>query len=263
MPRGRDRRIRLEVDLEDVLFGKETELTIKRLETCETCGGNGSRAGTQPRVCARCGGYGQLRIAQGFFSLTTTCDVCGGSGKVIADPCPDCHGQGRVNEKATLKINIPRGIDSGTQLRLVGEGEAGPPGGQRGDLYVVLSVRPHEIYERDGIDLHREFEVSFVQAALGDELTVDTPWGPYSFKMPAGTQPGHRFRINNHGVPRSDSPDAPRGNLYLHMKMTVPRKLSERQRELLREFAKESGQDLPQENKGFFGKFRESLGLDG
>lgn len=261
--RGRDRRIRLEVDLEDVLFGKETELTIKRLETCETCGGNGSRAGTQPRVCARCGGYGQLRIAQGFFSLTTTCDVCGGSGKVIADPCPDCHGQGRVNEKATLKINIPRGIDSGTQLRLVGEGEAGPPGGQRGDLYVVLSVRPHEIYERDGIDLHREFEVSFVQAALGDELTVDTPWGPYSFKMPAGTQPGHRFRINNHGVPRSDSPDAPRGNLYLHMKMTVPRKLSERQRELLREFAKESGQDLPQENKGFFGKFRESLGLDG
>lgn len=260
--RGRDLRIRLEITLEDVLFGKETELSLRRLEVCDTCGGNGARIGSAPQACRRCGGSGQLRIAQGFFSLTTTCDVCGGAGRIISDPCPDCHGQGRRNEKVTLKINVPRGVETGTQLRLLGEGEAGPVGGDRGDLYVALTVHEHARYQRDHADLHCEEPISFAQAALGDDVTVQTPYGPYSFKIPAGTQTGHRFRVPNHGVPRGDSPDAPRGNLYVHVRVQVPKKLTDRQRELLREFAHESGEEAPKEEKGFFGKFKESLGLD-
>jgi molecular chaperone DnaJ len=261
-PRGRDLRVRLDIDLEDALFGKETELTLKRLETCVTCGGSGSKPGSKPQACPRCGGHGQLRIVQGFFSLTTTCDVCGGNGQVIRDPCEACRGHGRVSQKATLKIRIPRGVDSDMQLRVVGDGEAGPPGGDRGDLYVLLRVRPHKRYRREGNDLHCEQEIGFAQAALGDELKVETPFGPYAFKMLAGTQPDHRFRVGNHGVPRSDGADAPRGNLYVHVKLVVPKKLTDRQRELLREFAKEGGAEPPTESKGFFDKFKETLGLD-
>ena len=260
--RGRDLRIRLEISLEDVLFGKETELNLRRLEVCGVCGGSGARKGTSPQSCRRCNGTGQLRIAQGFFSLTTTCDVCGGRGQIITEPCPDCRGQGRSNEKVSLKINVPRGVETGTQLRLVGEGEAGPPGGQRGDLYVALNVREHARFQRDHYDLHCEEPINFVQAALGDDLEIQTPFGPYSFKMPAGTQTGHRFRINNHGIPRSDSADAPRGNLFVHVRVQVPKKLNDRQKELLREFARESGDETPREGKGFFDKFKESLGLD-
>jgi molecular chaperone DnaJ len=261
-PRGRDLRVRLEVDLEDVLFGKETELSLRRLETCKVCSGSGARPGSSPQTCRRCGGHGQLRIAQGFFSLTTTCDVCGGRGQIIGDPCEECRGRGRVNEKATIKLNIPRGIEAGTHLRLIGEGEAGPPGGDRGDFYVVIEIREHKRYQRDGIDLHCEQEVSFPRAALGDELTIETPYGPYTFKMPAGTQPGHRFRINNHGVPRGDGEDAPRGNLYAHIRLAVPKQLTDRQRDLLREFAVESGEEPPSESKGLFDKFKETLGFD-
>ncbi|MCL5269733.1 MAG: molecular chaperone DnaJ [bacterium] len=260
--RGRDLRINLEITLEDVLFGKETELSLKRLENCETCGGTGARRGSNPQTCRRCRGQGQIRIAQGFFSITTTCDVCGGRGKVIQDPCPDCHGQGRRNEKVSIKVRIPRGVETGTQLRMLEEGEAGPPGGERGDLYIALAVKAHPRYERDGIDLHCEQEVSFTQAALGDELTVETPYGPYTFKMPAGTQPGHRFRITNHGVPRADSESAPRGTLYVHIRLVVPKKLTDRQKELLREFGAAGGDETPSQQKGFFEKFRESMGFD-
>lgn len=260
--RGRDMRLRLNVTLEDVLFGKEAELKLKRLEVCDTCGGSGAKAGTKPQSCSRCGGAGQIRVAQGFFSLTTTCDVCRGTGQTISDPCPDCHGQGRRQEKVSLKINIPRGIDDGTQLRLLGEGEAGPPGGDRGDLYVVLMVDEHELYDREGHDLHFEQTISFVQASLGDELTVETPYGPFTFNLSAGTPTGHRFRITNHGVPRGDYDDAPRGDLYCHVRIDVPKKLTDRQRELLLEFASESGDEVPKGQKGFFDKFKESIGLD-
>jgi len=261
-PRGRDLRVRLDITLDDVLFGKQTELSLRRLEVCTTCAGSGARKGAVAQACRRCGGSGQLRIAQGFFSLTTTCDVCGGAGQIITDPCPDCHGQGRKNEKVTLKLNVPRGVETGTQLRMLGEGEAGSVGGDRGDLYVALNVHEHPRYRREGHDLHCEETVSFVQAALGDDLTVETPYGPYSFKMPAGTQSAHRFRITNYGVPRADSTEAARGNLYVHVRVQVPKKLSDHQKELLREFAKASGHEIPKEDKGFFGKFKESLGLD-
>lgn len=261
-PRGRDLRIRLDISLDDVLFGKETELSLRRLEVCTGCGGSGARKGSHPQTCRRCGGSGQLRITQGFFSLTTTCDVCGGQGRTITDPCPNCHGQGRTNEKVTLKINVPRGIETGTQLRLVGEGEAGPIGGDRGDLYVAITVHDDPRYQRDHLDLHAEEPISFVQAALGDDLTVQTPWGPYTFKLPAGTQSAHRFRISNHGVPRTDNAESARGNLYIHVKIQTPKKLTDRQKELLREFAREGGEAIPKEEKGFFNKFKETLGLD-
>lgn len=260
--RGRDMRVRMEIGLEDALFSKETEITIKRLEACTTCGGNGCKPGTQPKTCARCGGSGQLRRTQGFFSLQSPCDQCGGRGKIIADPCGDCGGQGRKSEKVTLKVVIPRGVDDGTQLRMLGEGEAGPPGGERGDLYILIGVREHERYQREGHDLHAEHKISYVQATLGDELTVETPYGPYSFKLPAGTQPGQRFRVSNHGVPRADHPDAPRGNLFIHARLDVPKKLNDKQKEALRLFAEASGDDAPKEDKGLFGKIKESLGMD-
>lgn len=257
--RGRDLRVRLDVDLEDVLYGKEVDITLKRLENCETCGGTGAKPGTKVKTCPRCQGHGQIRVSQGFFHLTTTCDVCRGAGQVIQHPCADCGGAGRLNTKVQLKVHIPRGVESGTQLRIGAEGEAGPAGSPRGDLYVVLNIEDDPRYARDGHDLHAERPVSFVQASLGDEIEMATPWGPYKFKIPSGTQTGQRFRINNHGVPRSDSEDAPRGNLYVHVKVQVPKKLSERQKEILREFAAEDGETLHEPEKGFFGKVKEAI----
>ncbi|MEN6626164.1 MAG: molecular chaperone DnaJ [Candidatus Sumerlaeia bacterium] len=261
-PRGRDMRVRLDLSLEDVISGKETELTLKRLELCTVCNGSGARPGSSPKTCPRCGGAGRLRLVQGFFSMTTTCDVCHGRGQVISDPCPDCGGQGRSERKVSIRLRVPRGVDDGTQLRMVGEGEAGPPGGDRGDLYVVLNVKRHKRYERDGIDLHAQEAISFTLAALGGECTVETPYGPQTIKVPAGSQPGHTIRLANYGVPRADSEDAPRGSLYCHLTVQVPKKLTERQRELLQELAKESGENPAPGAKGFFDKVREKIGLE-
>lgn len=262
VPRGRDLRLRLDVTLEEVLFGKEKELSLRRLERCETCGGSGAKPGTEPKTCPQCQGVGQIRVTQGFFSMTRGCDVCGGSGKVISDPCRDCNGKGRRNEQVSIKLRIPRGIDSDTQLRMMGEGEAGPAGGERGDLYVILNIQPHERYERDGDDLHCEHAISFVQAALGDTVEVETPYGDYSFKIPAGTQPGQRFKIGNHGVPRADHETAARGNLYVHVRVEVPKKLTQEQKGKLLEYAETCGEKVPQAEKGFFEKFKETLKFD-
>ncbi len=258
---GRDLRVRIDVTLEDVLHGRETEITLKRLESCQTCSGSGAKPGTSARNCSRCGGAGRLRVVQGFFSLTTTCDVCQGRGKVIGDPCPDCSGQGRREEKVTLQIRIPRGVEHGTQLRLVGEGEAGGPGAPRGDLYVLLAMRDHKRYQREGLDLHCEEPISFTLAALGGELSLDTPWGAHTLKVPAGTQPGAEFRIPGYGVPRGDSDAAPRGSLYAHVTIQVPKKISDRQRELLVEYARVSGEEL-REQKGMIDRLKEKIGLD-
>ena len=256
--RGRDLRVRLDLNLEDVLFGREEEIKISRLEACSTCDGSGARPGTSPRACPRCGGAGRIRIVQGFFSMATTCDACHGRGRIISDPCPDCRGQGRREQQTTLRIDVPRGVETGTQLRLLGEGEAGPRGGQRGDLYVVLAVREHKRYRRDGFNLHVEEPISFTLASLGGELQVQTPYGPKSIKIPAGAQPGHVLRIPNHGVPRGDRDDAPRGALHVRLAVQIPRKLTERQRELLRELARESGES-PSESRSFFDKVREKI----
>jgi molecular chaperone DnaJ len=264
---GRDLRIQLDLELEDILFGKEQEITLKRPEPCETCGGDGCAEGSRPLICGRCRGRGQVLRSSGFFHITTTCDACGGKGQVISDPCADCHGEGRVNAEVKLRIHIPRGVSTGTQLRLSGEGEAGPNGTPRGDLYVVLNVHEHERFERDRFDLHCEVPISFAQAALGDDLEIDTPWGPHHVRIPQGTQPHQHFKVPDRGIPRADSELAPKGDLYVHMRLQVPKKLNEKQRELLREFAKESGEPLPVEGKGFLGKMKESfeelMGKDG
>ncbi|MCH8333336.1 molecular chaperone DnaJ [Candidatus Sumerlaeota bacterium] len=257
--RGRDLRIVLEIELEDILYGKETDISLKRLEPCATCGGDGCQPGTRAHTCRRCGGHGQVRISQGFFQLTTTCDVCYGRGRVIPTPCPECRSEGRINKKVKLKIHIPRGVETGNQLRMLGEGEAGPGGSPRGDLYIVLNIAQHKRYERDGFDLHCEETISFAQATLGDELDVATPWDNTKLKIPAGTQTGHRFRISNYGIPHSDNRMTFRGDLYVHVTLEVPKKLTERQKELLREFAAERGELQLREDKGFLGKVKESL----
>lgn len=264
---GRDLRIQLDLDLEDILYGKEQEITLKRPEPCEACGGDGCAEGTKPQICGRCRGQGQVLRSSGFFHITTTCEACRGQGQIIEEPCADCRGEGRVNAEVKLKIHIPRGVSTGTQLRLTGEGEAGQRGTPRGDLYVVLNVLEHERYERDRFDLHCEHSVTFPQAALGDDLTLETPWGEHKIRIPAGTQPGQHFKVPDFGVPRADSELAPKGDLYIHMRLDVPKKLNEKQKELLREFAEASGHELPVEGKGFLGRMRESfeelMGKDG
>ncbi len=260
-PRGRDLRVRLEISLDEALKGAKTQITLKRLESCETCTGTGAKKGSKPERCSRCKGAGQVRVTQGFFQLTSTCDVCRGRGEVHKNPCADCQGQGRVEKKAKIEITIPRGVENGTQLRVIGEGEAGSPGAPRGDLYVVLSVAPDERYERDGHDLHYVQPISFVQATLGDEFEIETPWGKAKLKVPAGAQHADKMRLHNHGAPMEDAEDAPRGSLYAHLKIVIPKKLNERQKELMREFSKESGElghEL-QEEKGFFERVKETI----
>lgn len=260
-PRGRDLRVRLDVDLKTVLNGGKTEITIKRLETCKPCKGSGAKPGTKSSKCSRCSGSGHIRVSQGFFQLTTTCDVCRGRGEVIANACAECGGEGRVQERVKISLDIPAGIETGTQLRIIGEGEAGPQGSQRGDLYVVLAVEDDPRYARDGDDLHFEQEISIVQASLGDEIEIETPWGPNKLKIPAGAQFGEKVRMANLGIPRDESKDAPRGHLYAHLKVIVPKKLNEKQKEILRQFAEESGFKPGEihEEKGFFEKAKEAF----
>lgn len=256
---GRDLRIRLDLELEDILLGKEQEITLKRPEPCTACSGSGCAPGTQPEVCGRCRGQGQVLRSSGFFHISTTCEACHGQGRRIPNPCPECHGEGRISATVKLRIHIPRGVTTGTQLRLTGEGEAGPQGAPAGDLYVVLNVANHDRYERDRYDLHCVEPIRFVQAALGDDLQIETPWGPHTLRIPPGTQTGQDFKIADFGVPRADSELAPKGNLFVHVRVDVPKKLNERQKELLREFAKESGDEPVVEGKGILGKMKESF----
>ncbi|MBI1785291.1 molecular chaperone DnaJ [Candidatus Sumerlaeota bacterium] len=258
--RGRDLRVHLEIGLDQVIRGSKQEITLKRLERCGVCNGTGAKKGSKPSRCQRCGGSGHLRVSQGFFQLTTTCDVCRGRGEVISNPCGECHGEGRVQEKATIAVGIPRGIENGTQLRIIGEGEAGPEGAPRGDLYVVLTIAEDGHYQRDGHDLHYEQTISFVQAALGDEIEIETPWGKRKLKIPAGSQARDRIKIANCGIPYDDAENSPKGHLFAHLKVVIPKKLTERQKELLREFAKESGEHPGEETgKGFFEKVKETF----
>lgn len=256
---GRDMRVRLGVTLEDILHGKDLDITLKRLEPCTNCGGDGCKPGTRPRTCAQCGGRGQVSVSQGFFHLTRTCDVCRGQGQTITDPCEECRGQGRIEAKVKIKIHVPRGVETGTQIRMSSEGEAGPSGTARGDLYIALTVKESERYVRDGADLHLVQPIRFVQAALGDSIPVETPWGEYKLHLPAGTQTGQRFRVSNYGVPHADYDESPRGNLYIHAKLVTPKKLNDRQKKLLREFAEEAGDEPVVEDKGFLGKLKDSL----
>ena len=229
--RGDDLRFDLAIDFEDAVFGAETEVKVRRLDVCPACNGRGSASGRGPTVCSQCQGRGQLRYQQGFFSVARTCGACGGTGSVIGDPCTTCRGQTRASTEIKLKVKVPPGVEDGTRIRYAGEGDAGRSGGPKGDLYVVLSVRPHEFFERRGYDLHCAIPISFPQAALGAEFEIQGIDGPVSLKIPEGTQSGRELRVRGRGVPYLN--EKGHGDLIVKVVVQIPRKLSRAQRDLI------------------------------
>lgn len=254
--RGADLRYNLEITLEEAFHGKTAKIELPTNVACETCSGTGAKAGTQPVTCTTCQGSGRIRHAQGFFTLERTCVACQGRGSVIKDPCKSCSGAGRVVKERTLEVNIPPGVEDGTRIRLGGEGEAGARGGATGDLYIFLSVAAHQIFQREGADLYCRVPVSMVTAALGGEFDVPTvDGGRANVKIPEGTQTGKRFRLNGKGMPVLRS--RAHGDMYVQVSVETPQKLTKRQKELLKEFDKESSKDTQPESAGFFAKMRE------
>ncbi|HTQ82933.1 MAG TPA: molecular chaperone DnaJ [Pseudolabrys sp.] len=254
--RGSDLRYNMEITLEEAFVGKEAQIRIPTSVTCEACSGTGAKAGTKPKACATCGGAGKIRHAQGFFTLERTCPTCQGRGQVIDDPCSACAGAGRVTRERTLSVNIPRGVEDGTRIRLAGEGEAGLRGGPSGDLYIFLSIAPHTLFQRDGADLHCRVPISMVTAALGGEFEVPAiDGGKARVKVPAGTQTGRRFRLSAKGMPVLRAKQM--GDMYVQVAVETPQNLTRRQRELLGEFQKLSSEDTQPESEGFFGRVKE------
>jgi molecular chaperone DnaJ len=231
--RGRDLRYDMTLQFEEAIFGKEQEIKIKRSETCTDCSGTGTANGKQPVTCNQCRGAGQVRYQQGFFSVARTCPQCEGSGVIITNPCPVCKGTSRVARDHAMTVKVPAGIEDGTRIRYQGEGEAGKLGGPAGDLYIVLSVKEHKFFQRDGDDLHCVIPVSFPQAALGDELEIETLEGPAVLKVPEGTQSGKAFRIKGKGVPHLNSHG--KGDLIVEVRVQTPGKLTKQQKDLLKQ----------------------------
>ncbi|MGE3480786.1 MAG: molecular chaperone DnaJ [Gammaproteobacteria bacterium] len=232
--RGADLRYDLELTLEDAVRGTTVKVRVPTHVACKTCEGSGAKKGTSPVTCTTCGGQGQVRMQQGFFSIQQTCPRCRGLGKIISEPCADCHGHGRVKETKTLSVKIPAGVDTDDRIRLAGEGEAGEHGGPAGDLYVLIRVRPHPIFVREGTDLHCEMPISFVTAAIGGDLDVPTLDGRVTLKVPGETQTGRLFRLRGKGV-RSVQGGAV-GDLLCRVVVETPVNLSEQQKDQLREF---------------------------
>jgi molecular chaperone DnaJ len=233
--RGDDLRFDLSIEFEDAIFGTQTEVKIRRLEACPTCNGRGSASGRGPTVCSQCQGRGQIRYQQGFFSVARTCGACGGTGSIIGDPCQTCRGETRVSKELKLTVKVPPGVEEGTRIRYAGEGDAGRSNGPKGDLYVVLSIQPHDFFERDGHDLRCVVPISFPQAALGAEIEIQGVDGPVNLKIPEGTQSGREIRIRGRGVPILNSRGA--GDLVVKVLVQIPRKLSRGQRELVSKLA--------------------------
>jgi molecular chaperone DnaJ len=257
--RGSDLRYNLEITLEEAFHGKTATLTVPTSIACYACSGTGAKPGSKPRVCATCAGHGRVRASQGFFSIERTCPTCQGRGETIDDPCPQCRGAGRVTRERTLSVNIPAGVEDGTRIRLAGEGEAGLRGGPTGDLYIFLSIRPHAFLQRDGADLFCRVPISLVTASLGGEVTVPVIDGENaSVKIPEGTQTGKQIRIKGRGMPVMRTRD--HGDLYIQVIVETPQKLSPRQRELLREFERESSRETHPESASFFAKVRDFFG---
>lgn len=230
--RGADLRYNLEIELQEAARGLETQIRVPTMETCGTCNGSGAKPGTQPVTCTTCSGHGQVRVQQGFFSIQQTCPICHGSGKTIPNPCPDCQGAGRVKRQKTLAVKIPAGIDHGDRVRLAGEGEDGVAGGPPGDLYVVIQIRPHPIFKRDGADLHCEMPISFGTAALGGEIEIPTIEGSARLKIPAETQSGQVFRLRGKGIKELRA--SGHGDLFCHVSVETPVNLTDEQKDLLR-----------------------------
>jgi molecular chaperone DnaJ len=255
---GNDLRYDLTLDFLDAALGTEVAVEVPRVVGCHTCGGTGAKPGTQRVACPQCGGRGVVSRSHGIFQITTTCPRCQGMKEFYAEACSACNGEGRLREKKKLKVKIPPGMDSGTHLVMAGEGNAGAYGGPPGDLYIVLQVRPHEQFRREGYDLHLAAPVSFVQAALGTHLTIPTLNGTRELAIPPGTQPGEVIRLKGEGVPYPRGPR--RGDLLVEVKVAIPRSLSPRQQHLLKELAQEEGvataqaQGAPEQDEGLLKK---------
>ena len=253
--RGADLRYDVEISFEEAAFGLEAQIRVPRRETCGACLGSGAKKGTSPVICSHCGGRGQVRLTQGFFSISRPCSTCQGTGQVIRHHCPECRGQGRVRREKTLQVRIPPGVDTGTRLRVPGEGEAGTQGNPPGDLYVVLTAGEHPFFERHDRDLSCTVPLSFWQAALGAEIPIPTLQGEETLKIPQGTQTGAVFRIRSRGFPDLDGRG--RGDLYVQVKVQTPTRLTSEQRQLLQQLAEISPADNSPSDKGFFEKMKE------
>ena len=254
--RGADLRYDLEITLEDAANGMTAQLRIPRLETCDVCKGSGSAAGSQPETCSTCGGSGQVRYQQGFFSVARTCHVCRGAGRVIKNPCTGCKGAGRVEREKQMEVKIPAGVETGSRLRVSGEGEAGTQGGAPGDLYVVIHVAEHEQFERQGSNLYEAVPITFAQAALGADVMVKTLDGEEKLKIPMGTQTGTVFRLRGKGMPALGGRG--RGDLFVSVTLVTPTTLTREQRRLLEQLAEVENKDL--EDKGLVDKVRDIFG---
>ena len=257
---GDDLRYDLTIDFEQAVFGQEQEIKIPHLETCDTCGGSGAKAGSGPTTCGTCGGAGQVRRATrtpfGSFTQVAECPNCRGTGQVISDPCGSCGGQGVKQVRKKLRINIPAGVDTGTRLRVTGEGNAGPRGGPSGDLYVFLTVRNHPRLQRDGLNIFSEVKVSYLQAILGDTIQVETVDGSKELDIPAGTQPGTVLTLPNLGIPKLGNPVA-RGDQRVTVTVDLPKRLSDTERDLLEQLAghhSARGKQHHHHNSGLFAR---------
>jgi molecular chaperone DnaJ len=258
--RGQDLRYDLEISLEQAYAGANIEIKVPAAMSCETCEGSGCKPGTSPTACGTCGGAGRVRRSQGFFSIESACPRCGGAGRLVLDPCASCHGHGQVRKERVLEVRIPAGVDDGARIRLAGEGDAGARGGPRGDLYIFLSVKPHELFERDGLDLLCSVPVPMAIAALGGEIEAPCLLGGENcdgeckirVKVPEGAQTGRTVRLKGRGMPSLRSRD--RGDLVVELFIETPTKLNARQKELLREFAGMTGDQQHPRSANFFHK---------
>jgi molecular chaperone DnaJ len=238
---GHDLRVDKEVTLTEVLTGVDVTLDVPNYQACDVCKGSGAKAGTGHKKCPDCQGKGQIRISQGFFTMAQTCGRCRGFGEIIESPCQGCGGTGRVHRNRKVKVRIPPGVENGTTLRISGAGEAGERGAGAGDLYVVVRVAEDRRFERDGANLFRDHSISFMLAALGGEVEVESLEAPVRLKIPAGTQPGTHFRISGHGLPNLKS--RARGDLYVRVQVNVPKKLTKEQKKLIQDLAVKMGEE--------------------
>jgi len=261
--KGSDLQYRLEISFKEAAFGAKKEITIPRTEACSNCNGTGAKPGTEVRTCPNCNGQGRIRISQktpfGQFMQTKTCDRCNGTGEVVSTPCPECNGTGTIRRHRNLTVNIPAGVDNGTRLRMANEGEAGDRGAASGDLYIIVQVKSHNIFERKGDDIYCEVPINFVQATLGDEIKVPTLDGKVKFSIPEGTQPGSTFRLKNKGITHLNGYG--RGDEYIKVKVVIPKSLNQEQKELLMKFAEVSGEEINPEHKSFIRKVRDAFGV--
>ncbi len=252
---GNDLRYELRITFEEAAKGCEKSFEIYRNELCDTCKGNGAKPGTKPTTCAACQGTGQIRSSSGWMTTVRTCPTCGGTGKVIADKCTGCGGSGRMRKKRTVNVKVPAGIDNGQTIIMNNQGEPGLRGGPNGDLYITVNVRPHKVFQRSGYNLLLEFPISFVTAALGGDVEVPTLSGPIKYKIPEGTQPGTEFRIKGAGIQQLRS--SGKGDLIMKVKVEIPKRLNNKQKELLREFDGTTGDREYEGRKGFMDRVKE------